>query len=181
MAKINLITGGFSSGKSRWAASFFASCDNVLYMCVPEEMDQDILRRINWNNEHNYLEWTIKTNFKDLEDPEIMKHKFIIFDSLAIYTLKKMRAMCPDPDTMTSELKKEIQAKVIAEVSSLIERVKESDGIMVIITSETGFSVQPDNLSQRYFCDILGGVNQRIANIASEVYMSVSGIQYRIK
>ena len=180
MAKINLITGGSGSGKSRWAASYFAACDNVLYMCVPEEMDPDISERIRWSNEHNYVEWVIKTSF-DINDPEIDMHKFYIFDDVATYTYNAMKAACPDPQDMTPEIKREIQKNVINDISDLISRVQINDGNMIIITIETGFSARPDDLEQFNFREILSGVNQRIANISSEVYMSISGIQYKIK
>ena len=180
MAKISLITGGSRSGKSRWAASYFEACDNVLYMCVPEEMDPDISERIRWSNEHHFVEWVIKKGF-DINDPEIEMHKFYIFDDIATFTSKRINEMCPDVEAATPEIKKEIQRTIIDDISDLISRVQVNDGNMIIITFEPGYSVIPDNPQQRFFRDILSGVNQRIANISSEVYLSVSGIQFKIK
>ena len=52
---------------------------------------------------------------------------------------------------------------------------------MITITLETGFSVTPANREQAIFREILGNVNQRIANMSNEVYLSASGIQFKIK
>lgn len=180
MAKIIFITGGAASGKSRWAVSYFSACDNVLYMCTAPEMDKDISERIRWNNEHNYVEWVVKPGFK-MDDAEISEHKFFIYDSIARYTSDTINAMCPDPEKMTDELQKEIEKKIIGDFTELIDKIKDVDGNMIMITIETGFSVCPESKSQVIFRDILGNVNQRIANISSEVYLSASGIQFKIK
>jgi adenosylcobinamide kinase/adenosylcobinamide-phosphate guanylyltransferase len=62
-----------------------------------------------------------------------------------------------------------------------MNKVEELNGALVIITIEPGFSVMPLNSAQTAFRDIMGFVNQRIANTAQEVYLSVSGIQFKIK
>ncbi len=180
MAKINFITGGVSSGKSRWAVSYFAACDNVLYMCTAHELNKEIADRIKWNGEHNFVEWIIMTDFS-LDDVEIDKHKFLIFDDLATYTSLTIEKMCPSEDDMTPEKKKEIQTKIIEDISNLISRVQVNDATMTIISSEMGFSVNPVSKEQKFFRDVLGSVNQRIANLSSEVFLSVSGVQFKIK
>ena len=180
MAKITLITGGAGSGKSRWAASYFAECDNVLYMCIPEEMDPDIAERIRWSNEHNYVEWDIMPGF-NITDQSVETHKFFIFDDVAYYVSEAIKKACPSADLMTHDKKKELQKQIVEDISDLVSRVQVIDGNMIIITIDPGFSVMPLDPEQKFFRDVLNGVNQRIAHISSEVYMSISGIQYRIK
>ncbi len=63
----------------------------------------------------------------------------------------------------------------------LIDRVKEIEGTLLILSLETGFSVCPEKQEQVMFREILGNVNQRIANMCTDVYMSASGIQFKIK
>ena len=82
---------------------------------------------------------------------------------------------------MTVDLKKEIERKIIQDISDIYDQVMVIDGSMIVITLETGFSVMPDNREQQIFREILGTVNQRIANMSNEVYLSASGIQFRIK
>lgn len=180
MANIILITGGAECGKSRWAATYFSSCNNVLYMRVQPEMNKETAERIRWNCEKNCVEWDIRTSFSIL-DEGIKDHEYFIFDNIASYTSKMMSELCPDAEHMDDDMKHKIRKKIIDDISELIMKVKEADGKMIVITVETGFSVIPENKVQVAFREILGAVNQRIANMCSDVYMSASGIQFRIK
>ncbi|MBQ8786038.1 MAG: bifunctional adenosylcobinamide kinase/adenosylcobinamide-phosphate guanylyltransferase [Oscillospiraceae bacterium] len=181
MAKTMLVTGGAASGKTRWAVSYFSACDYVLYLCVTGAVDNDTMQRIEYGNKQNFVEWDIKTNANtDLAD-YVTDHKFVILDNLAAYVSKVIKDMCPDCEAMTVELKKEIERKIIEDISALYDQVMVIDGSMIVITLETGFSVMPNNHEQQIFREILGTVNQRIANMSNEVYLSASGIQFQIK
>ncbi|MGN0675016.1 MAG: bifunctional adenosylcobinamide kinase/adenosylcobinamide-phosphate guanylyltransferase [Oscillospiraceae bacterium] len=181
MSKTILVTGGAASGKSRWTVSYFSACDYVLYLCVTDKVDADTLHRIEYGNKQNFVEWDIKTNADNNLAGFVTDHKFVILDNLAAYVSKVIGNMCPNPDDMTPELKKSIEKKVISDISDLYDEVMAIDGSMITITLETGFSVMPNNREQQNFREILGTVNQRIANMSNEVYLSASGIQFRIK
>lgn len=180
MSKIQFITGGAASGKTRWAITYYQACDNVLYLCMNKELDKEIADRIEYNSKKNGIEWTI---IKDVQNPaeHIDRNKFTIFDGLGAYVSREMYAACPNPEEMTEEQKKEIEKSIIEKLTSLIETVKEINGELLIITIEPGFSVCPEKREQRLFREILGTVNQRIANICTDVYLSASGIQFKIK
>ncbi len=181
MAKTMLITGGAASGKSRWAVSYFSACDYVLYLCVTDAVDNDTMHRIEYGNKQNFVEWDIKTNADNNLAEYVTDHKFVILDNLAAYASKIINKMCPNPDDMTIELKKDIEKKIIDDISEIYDQVMVIDGSMIVITLETGFSVLPGNREQQNFREILGTVNQRIANMSNEVYLSASGIQFKIK
>ena len=178
--KINFITGGVSSGKSRWAATYFQACDNVLYLCTSDKMDDELAERIKWANEHNFVEWVIETSASP-SSAEADKHKFIIFDDLATYTSKYINALGLSADQMTREKKVEVTSLIVDEMEDLISKVQINGSNLTIISSEVSFSVMPQDTEQKYFRDVLGSVNQRIANSSTDVYMSVSGIQFKIK
>ena len=180
MEKVILITGGAASGKSRWAISYFSACDNVLYMCTGKKIDKDTQERIKFSNEHNSVEWEIA---EDINNPVelITEHKFFIFDNLASYTSNVIHEMCTSPELMTDELKILIEKRVIGSMNEVIEKVTEQGANLIIITIEAGFSVCPLDAEQVAFREILGAVNQRIANVAADVYLSASGIQFKIK
>ena len=180
MANITFITGGAASGKSRWAVSYFSSCDDVLYMETSAESDAETEERIKWNSEHNGVNWVVKTGC-GTDDPDIENHKFFIFDNLANYTSKIINEMCLYPDSADEIITKKIKQRVIGDVAALMDKMQEIDGNIIIISLETGFSICPENKKQAFFREVLGAVNQRIANMASEVYVSISGIQVKIK
>lgn len=181
MSKTMLVTGGAASGKTRWAVSYFSACDYVLYLCVTDAVDNDTMHRIEYGNKQNFVEWDIKTNADTNLADYVTDHKFVILDNLAAYVSKVIDKMCPNPEDMTVELKKEIEKTIIQDISDIYDQVMVIDGSMIIITLETGFSVMPNNREQQNFREILGTVNQRIANMSNEVYLSASGIQFRIK
>ena len=89
--------------------------------------------------------------------------------------------MCPTSGELSDEVKKNIENRVIDSITEVMEKVTELDGNLIIITIEAGFSVCPLNTEQIFFREIIGTVNQRIANQAAEVYLSASGIQFKIK
>lgn len=181
MSKTILVTGGAASGKSRWAVTYLAACDYVLYLRTADEVDHDTLNRIEYSNKQNFVEWDIKTGISDAPAESVTDHKFVIFDSLAAYTSLTINKMCPDPANMTEEMKKTIEKKIISDISDIYDKIMVIDGSMITITLETGFSVTPENHEQAVYREILGTVNQRIANMSNEVYMSASGIQFKIK
>ena len=181
MAKNILITGGAASGKSRWAVTHFAPCDYVLYLCSGNSVDADTMQRIKYSNEKHCVEWDIKTEASENPVQHFTDHKFVIFDSLSSYTSGIIKEMCSDTDNMSEETRKEIEKRVISDITDMMDCIEEKQGSMIIITLETGFSVTPENRSQAMFREILGNVNQRIANTCDEVYFSASGIQFKIK
>lgn len=181
MSKSLLITGGAASGKSRWAVTYFAACDYVLYLKSGGTVDSDTLRRIEYSNKQHGVEWDIEnTNDANLAG-KIGDHKFVILDSLSSYASVVLNEMCPDEEKLDEVMKKSIEKRVINSIMEMRERIEENGGNMIVITLETGFSVTPQNHTQAVFREIIGSVNQRIANTSDEVYFSASGIQFKIK
>ena len=111
----------------------------------------------------------------------IKDHKFFIFDNLGSYTSNVMHEIAADIENITTEERDKIRSVVVDNVIECMNKVEQLNGAMVIITIEPGFSVCPKDPEQISFREIMGAVNQRIANTAQEVYLSASGIQFRIK
>lgn len=181
MSKSLLITGGAASGKSRWAATYFSACDYVLYLKAGGEADADTLRRIEFACKQNGVEWDIVTAERVDLAGEVTDHKFVIFDSISSYALVVMNEMFPGEEAPDDAMKKAIEKRVIEGIMAVREKVDENGGSMISITLETGFSATPENRRQAIFREIVGTVNQRIANTSEEVYFSASGIQFKIK
>lgn len=180
MARTILVTGGSASGKSRWAISQFVACDNVLYIC-PGELDADTRNRIEYGNKNNYVEWDIRENVTSNPQELYNRHKFVIFDNLYDYTIKVMEEMCPDNADCDSDMEKAIAKRIIDDVVSMQDETRLIEGDLVVITLETGFSIASEDAFEKSLRKILGIVNQRIANVSSDVYLSASGIQFKIK
>jgi adenosylcobinamide kinase/adenosylcobinamide-phosphate guanylyltransferase len=180
MAKIIFITGGAQSGKARWAANYLGHCDDVMYMCAYENLEKDIADRIAFNCDKNGINWNIQ---EGVHNPsEMVKgHKFSILDNLPEYTNRIINSRCSDLGTITPEERTEIENMVINEVIELIWEVKEIDGTLLILSVELGFCPYPADDGQKVFRKMMGSINQRIANQASEAYLLVSGIHTKLK
>jgi len=180
VAKVTFITGGASSGKSRWAVTHFAGCDNVLYMVISGSLDDDTARRIDYNCKERGIEWEVKTEADNLA--ELVKgRKFSILDSLAAYVNRAAYRKCPDYSDMNDIIRREIEQQVINEIIDVLNNVRESNGNIIILSTELGFCPIPSQEDARWFREILGNVNQRIANLSNEVHLSASGITFKIK
>lgn len=180
MARSYLITGGAASGKSRWAISYFEDCDNVMYISADTQIDPDALSRMTVSAEEHKVHWETKA-LKTRPAEAIANNKFYIFDNVAAYCNRIIKDMAPDIASIPHEQQKEIAKRIVEDLASMMEKVIALDGNIIIITLETGFSVIPSDKSQVAFREILGAVNQRLANTCDEVYFCVSGLQTRLK
>lgn len=181
MSKSILITGGAASGKTRYAVTGFAAFDYVLYMRMGKEIDADILNRIEFDNHKNGVEWEVISSRCTTPADEVKDHKFVIFDSVSSYTRMIMQEMFPDRQAPDDAAKKNIEKRIIEDISAVRDRVYKNRGSLQIVTLETGFSVVPVDGYLAAYREIVGRVNQRIANSSDEVYFSASGIQFKIK
>ncbi len=180
MARTYLITGGANSGKARWAIRYFAHCRDVAYITSNDDMEEDLRKRMEITNEQNGVKWDVIRYDGTPADIISNDHNFFIFDGLPEYTLALL-GMTSDTDIISEEKAKAVKKQVIQDVSDMMQKAQNVNADLIIITLETGFSVVPPHSAQQIFRDILCSVNQRIANIADEVYLSVSGIQMQIK
>lgn len=181
MSKSILITGGAASGKTRYAVTGFAAFDYVLYLRMGKEIDADIRQRIEFDNNKNGVEWDIISSHCTTPADEVKDHKFVIFDSVSSYARMIMQEMFPDRQAPDDAAKKNVERRIIDDISAVREKVCENRGSLQIVTLETGFSVIPEDGYLAAYREIVGRVNQRIANSSDEVYFSASGIQFKIK
>ena len=142
--------------------------DYVLYLRVGEELDADIKNRIDFSTQKSGVEWDVVHKQTLTPADEVQDHKFIIFDSISAYTRLVMKEICPTESNLNDNTKKQIEKSVIDGIMDLINKVDENHGNIAIITLETGFSIKPSDPMLSAYRDILGRVNQRIANSCGE-------------
>lgn len=181
MTKSILITGGAASGKARFAVTEFKAFNNVLYLRVGEELDADITHRIEYGANQYNVEWCVVHKRTEDLAGEVSDHKFAILDSVSAYTRLVMEKMFPTEDELSDDKKKQVEKRVIDGVTAMCDRIAENNGRIIIITLETGFSITSSDKRTAAYRDILGRVNQRVANSCDEAYFSASGIQFKIK
>ncbi|MFA5658958.1 MAG: bifunctional adenosylcobinamide kinase/adenosylcobinamide-phosphate guanylyltransferase [Oscillospiraceae bacterium] len=183
MARVYVITGGVKTGKSRWAVSYFADCSFVRVITAGSAIEEETQKRI---DTHMRLHPGMVQDWSVVSEPlcpsrAVETDRFFIIDSISTLVSNSIYEYCESPDEMSDDDEKKISTIVIEELAKTIDKVKQIDGNVILITTEAGFSCIPDKREAKAFRDILGAVNQRICGIADEVYLSVSGIQIKIK
>ena len=168
MAEIILVTGGARSGKSALAERLAQSCGNkVIYIATSEPFDDEMQSRIDRHRARRDAGW--RTVDAPLELPDML----VQTDGDAPRLV----------DCLTMWLNNLIynNRDVADEVDKLIKVISEQQADLVMVTNEIGSGLVPQTAEARKFRDLAGELNQMVAQAASQVYLSVSGIPVKIK
>ena len=74
-----------------------------------------------------------------------------------------------------------IEERLASEISELVECINQVDASFIIVTNEVGTGLVPANKVGRLYRDLLGKVNQILAQRADEIYLMVAGLPMSIK
>ena len=66
-------------------------------------------------------------------------------------------------------------------VSAVLTAATDRADPVIFVTNEVGGGIVPENALARRFRDEAGRLNQKVAAVADEVYVSISGIPLRLK
>ena len=86
-----------------------------------------------------------------------------------------------DWDNINSQEIDKIESEINTEVDLLLNEMNKQMGTSIIVSKELGMGLVPVYPLGRYFRDIAGRINQKIAKHSDEVYFVVSGIPMKIK
>lgn len=167
--KIILITGGQRSGKSSYAEKMALSLSpNPVYMATAHIWDEEFETRVRKHQERRGPEWT---NIE--EEKWLSRHdcagRTILIDCVTLWSTNFFFDNDSDVDKTLAELKAEFEAFTATEAT------------YIFVTNEIGLGGVPENALQRKFTDLLGWLNQYIADKADEVVLMVAGIPMKIK
>ena len=168
--KIVFITGGTRSGKS-WFALEGASKipGRHAFIATAMPVDDEMKLRIEKHREDRRDGWDtyeepvqITRVIREIEG----KYGAIIVDCL---TLWLSNILLDGVD-------------VEAEIEDLVSNLRKfSESSVFIVSNEVGMGIVPENELARKFRDMAGRLNQRVAEIADEVFITVAGIPVKIK
>ncbi|MGA1862064.1 bifunctional adenosylcobinamide kinase/adenosylcobinamide-phosphate guanylyltransferase [Deferribacter thermophilus] len=164
---VTLITGGIKSGKTDFATKLALKYTNRAYLATAEPIDEEMVKRI---NKHKAERGNL---FHTIEEP-INIHKALKNNSDFEVILI---------DCMTTWLANlfHYQKDIEEYTTYLLQTMGSLNFDIIIITNEVGFGVIPADSMTRKYVDTLGILNQKIAALADECYLLVSGIPIKIK
>ncbi len=171
MKKITLVTGGARSGKSSFALSLAKLSDQNVFIATAEAIDDEMRRRIDQHRKERGESFrTIEAPIHLAEAIEAVDEKtpLMIIDCLTVWL-------------GNLQVKDETGHLLVAEVEALLNVLKKPPCRMILVTNEVGMGIVPMNEMSRDFRDHAGRLNQRVADIADDVVLMVSGIPVTIK
>jgi adenosylcobinamide kinase/adenosylcobinamide-phosphate guanylyltransferase len=170
--KMIFITGGCRSGKSRYALQYANQhYSTKLFLATCEALDEEMAQRIENHKKVRGPEW------QTIEEPvEIIRRirecggngGVILIDCLTLWLYNLL-------------MKWDDDLKIVDETERLIDIIKQSTTSFILVSNEVGMGIVPaDPLSRRYR-DLLGAMNQRVAEALDTVIFMVSGIPIFLK
>ncbi|WP_374301451.1 bifunctional adenosylcobinamide kinase/adenosylcobinamide-phosphate guanylyltransferase [Paracoccus sp. (in: a-proteobacteria)] len=160
---ITLVTGGARSGKSDLAERLTARHGLPrIYIATAEARDGEMADRIARHRRARGDGWTT------VEEP------LALADALRRTDGQGARLV----DCLTLWLS---NCMGDADIEGLTSTLRRMQSPVVLVTNELGQGIVPDNALARDFRDRHGWMNQAVARIADEVWMSVSGMPLRLK
>lgn len=173
-----LVLGGTRSGKSDFAEKFIASKgEKILYIATAACLDKEMERRIKKHRANRSDKWD--TIEEQLKVADVIKHNAVNYDAILLdcLTLFISNMMCSSSIEDCGKLEQEI----LQEISQLAEEAEQGCCPIIVVSSEVGLGLVPDNSLGRLYRDILGKANQILAAKSQEVYLVVAGIPISLK
>lgn len=177
---MTLVTGGARSGKSTFAEKLYHSKKDVVYMATSKIFDQEMEERIKLHRASRPEVWrTFEGNY-NLKEALGQEENYLL-DCVTVLVSNIMFDITKDKEYIDFVLQREVEDRVILELTALMEEIKKNGFNLVLVTNEVGDSIVPEYHVSRVFRDIQGRVNQRIASMVDEVFLVCCGLPVKIK
>jgi adenosylcobinamide kinase/adenosylcobinamide-phosphate guanylyltransferase len=167
------VTGGCRSGKSKYALDTAERMqgDQKIFIatCLPK--DDEMKQRIARHQEQRSQTWATVEEPVHLHESITKisrKATVILVDCLTLWVTN---IMLDDGD----------EKKIERHVSKLIDALAAADCPVILVSNEVGSGIVPENKLARQFRDVMGQVNQAVAQYANKVVWMVAGIPVTIK
>ena len=165
--KLTLVLGGARSGKSRYAESLIAATPPPwVYVATAQALDAEMAERIAHHCKRRGDGWHTIEVPHDLQDAiDAAAGAAVLVDCMTLWLTNRMLA----------------DADMGAETARLEAALARRNGLTVLVSTEVGSGIVPDNARARRFADLQGRLNQRLAACADRVVLVVAGLPLIVK
>lgn len=199
MGKIYFITGGISSGKSKFAEDLCTNLEDnssdskVVYLAtsipfddeMKQKRDNHIERRKlkKWHTIEAYIDISeaLDRYFFDMERKSFSENKIVLLDCVTMMISNIIFESDKNFDAGNLDLCKEKSNLINIEFDKLINYVRKNDIDLILVANEVGLGGISQNRLSRYFANLNGEINQKLSKISDSAYLVVSGIPIKIK
>ena len=183
MRSINiLLIGGAGSGKSHFAQELALKLGGaVLFVATAVAGDEEMRQRIDKHRRKRPPAWStleVTTEVGKNILQKIGDARVVIVDCITLLANNIFSQYSEQGEQIDAPL---IEKRLTAEIEELIECTKQLDAHFIIVTNEVGLGVVPPSQLGRLYRDLLAGANQKLAEVADEVYLMVAGLAVPIK
>ena len=185
--RLVLILGGARSGKSAFAERLAQSSGKpVAFIATATASDDDMRERISHHRASRPADWLT------IEEPLNLVHAIqqatevadvMLLDCMTLW-LSNWLYQQHDTDFETDPmLSNRHSEEALQEVDRLLATLTllPDQKTLLIVSNEVGLGIHPAYAVSRVYRDILGRVNQRLAQSAERVYLMVAGLAVDIK
>jgi len=169
---VTFVLGGVRSGKSRFAQRIASGSGGVIFIATAKPSDPEMELRIERHRKSRPAAWRtlevpvdLDAAIAGLQDP----NQLALVDCLTVYLA----------NVMSKAQGKESVIKDHTE--RLCSALKETRASVILVSNEVGSGVHATTATGRFYCDLLGELNQRVAALADNVILMVAGIPVPIK
>jgi len=177
--KMILVLGGARSGKSSYAQELAAKAGGRgIYAATAEAGDDEMRKRIAAHQAERSASW------QTVEAPRqvgmaLMSHMInvdvVLLDCITLLTSNVLLSL---PESATLD---EVQQEMDREVDGLLTAFEHGEADWIVVSNEVGLGLVPAYALGRTYRDVLGRVNQQLAQVADEVLFMVAGIPMKVK
>ena len=184
------VTGGAKSGKSMFAEDLLLSMNNGnqknIYLATSIVFDEEMKSKVALHKERRQDKWITAESYKNFSETlkdvlsDERKNNMLVdclTNMISNIIFEEQDINWDKPSEKDFEKCNISVEKQVNELINVINRFENT----VIVSNELGMGIVPSYPLGRYFREIAGKMNQKIAEIADEVYFVVSGIPMKIK
>lgn len=183
--KITFVIGGAKSGKSSFVLRETSRIEGQkAFIATAEALDDEMKERINNHRLERGSEWStyevpinIASKLSDIQG----SYNAVVLDCLTIWLSNLLvRAEIPESGQHTAD---ETIHEFIDALRKLRDGIQspESGTRLFIVSNEVGMGIVPENKLARQFRELAGTLNQKVAEIADDVYLVTAGMPMKIK
>ncbi len=165
---LTLVLGGARSGKSRYAEALVGDSPAPwTYLATAQAFDAEMEERIRLHQERRDDRWQTLNAPLDLAGAlhSVPDGRPVLVDCLTLWLSNHLLA----------------ESDLGMQCAELVDVLRRPRGPWVVVSSEVGLGIVPDNVLARRFRDAAGRLHQDVAAVSNSVLFVAAGLPLRLK
>jgi adenosylcobinamide kinase/adenosylcobinamide-phosphate guanylyltransferase len=169
---VTLVLGGAQSGKSYHAQQLASHFERVTFIATARVTDTEMRKKIARHRRERPPAWrTIEAPLEIEKSVRAASREsdVVLIDCLTVYVA----------NVMSARRKSKGDSKEC--INAVCDAIRMAEASVIAVSNEVGSGVVPPYRSGRAYRDLLGQMNQKVAQIADRVILMVAGVPMTVK